>query len=232
MESPLQTENGEPRGIDHHDLPNLDGLPERISKEAINALPLIRYQGPVHLINEPDAVDGAVEAISREPVVGFDTETRPVFRKGQSYPTSLIQMATAEAVYLFQLNRLNGLDGVLDLLTREDILKVGVALRDDFIKLQEIERFKQQGVVDIADVTLKLGLVNTGLRALTAVFLHGRISKAAQVSNWGKHELSPSQITYAATDAWVSRELYVGLQRMGVLSNKHKPGTPPTKPRN
>lgn len=186
-------------------------FPERISKDEINALPIFRYTGPVHLVRTEEALESARQTLLTEEIIGFDTETRPVFKRGDSYPTSLIQMATAKEVFLFQLNELDKLTGIKSILSNPDIKKVGVALRDDFVKLRELENFTERGVVDIAKMSQSLGIVNTGLRSLAAILLNQRISKSVQVSNWAKRELTPAQITYAATDAWVSREIYLKL---------------------
>ena len=190
---------------------NESSFPAKISKEDINALPIYRYEGPIHLINTEDQVLAALESLRSEPIIGFDTETRPVFKRGQSYPTSLIQMANSREVFLFQLTELDKLSGIKEILSDPDLKKVGVALRDDFIKLRELENFTERAVVDIAHIAQKVGIVNTGLRSLSAILLNQRISKSVQVSNWAKKELSPAQITYAATDAWVSREIYLKL---------------------
>ena len=190
---------------------NESSFPAKISKEDINALPIYRYEGPIHLINTDDQVPAALESLRSEPIIGFDTETRPVFKRGQSYPTSLIQMANSREVFLFQLTELDKLTGIKEILSDPDLKKVGVALRDDFIKLRELENFTERAVVDIAHIAQKVGIVNTGLRSLSAILLNQRISKSVQVSNWAKKELSSAQITYAATDAWVSREIYLKL---------------------
>lgn len=190
--------------------------PQKISREEINQLPLARYEGPIHLIRDPASWPAALAALRRETVaIGFDTETRPVFKKGESFPTALIQMATAEGVWLFQLSRLPSLDPLVDILADPALLKVGVALRDDFVKLRELADFQENGVVDLATMAQRLGLLNTGLRSLTAIFLGFRISKAAQVTNWGRPELSDAQIQYAATDAWASRQLFLKMTSLG-----------------
>ena len=98
---------------------------------------------------------------------------------------------------------------MLPILESETILKTGVAIKDDVKELRKMEDFKPGGFVEIADITVKLGYENRGLRALAGLLMHGRISKAAQVSNWARAELDQKQIRYAATDAWISRELYV-----------------------
>lgn len=145
----------------------------------------------------------------KESTLGFDTESRPSFKKGESYLPSLVQFATDSAVYLFQINRLNGIEGIKPVLESTEIKKVGVAIHDDIRKLNEISPYEAGGFFDISTCTKRLNIANTGLRSLAALFLKIRISKGAQVSNWAKKNLNNNQIVYAATDAWVSRELYL-----------------------
>lgn len=194
------------------------GFPTHISKEAINKLPLRAYKGEVEVIRDPARVATAVGEITRERLVGFDTESRPAFRKGESYPPALLQFAGAEKAWLFQLRHLpEGIDWIAPVLGSSKILKVGVALHEDIRRLKEEYDFKAKGFVELGDFTQKVGIVNTGLRSLAGIFLHFRISKGAQVSNWNRNDLTEAQIRYAATDAWVARELYIALDKSGVL---------------
>ena len=144
----------------------------------------------------------------KETHLGFDTETRPSFKKGEYYPPALIQLATASCVYLFRISKTETFAPLLALLESQDILKTGVAIKDDVKELRRMEDFQPAGFVEIADITVKLGYENRGHRPLAALLLGGRISKAAQVSNWAREELDNKQIRYAATDAWISREIY------------------------
>lgn len=188
-----------------------------VQREAVNQLPLGRYEGPVELIASNADLPAALKALRKEPLLGFDTESRPVFRRGDSSHPSLLQLAGADRVWLFQLARLNDLAPLFDLLSEAAILKVGVAIRDDIRKLNDLHPFKARGFVEISEYTQKAGIVNTGLRNLVALFLQFRISKGAQVTNWARRSLSRSQIAYAATDAWVSRELYLKLVAMDLV---------------
>lgn len=190
--------------------------PERITKEAVNALPLKRFRGPIELVRTQEQLLQAVEALKGEAVLGFDTETRPAFRKGESYRPALLQLGGDASTYLFQLLQLDNLDPLLALLSDETVLKVGVALHDDVRKLQEHQPFEARGFVDVTTLTKDTGVQHTGLRNLVAIFLGFRISKNAQVSNWAREELTQAQIVYAATDAWVSRELYLRLVELGL----------------
>ncbi len=187
-----------------------------IAKEGINSLPLFRYEGPVELVGSHGAMLAAVAELRGECLLGFDTETRPSFKRGQSYPTALLQLAGEHKVFLFQLLQLPTLAPLCSLLADPAILKVGVAIRDDIKKLRESEDFEPAGFVELADITQKAEVVNTGLRSLAAIFMGVRISKGAQVSNWSRADLSEAQVAYAATDAWVSREIYVRLRELGL----------------
>lgn len=186
-------------------------MPEtvKITKEEINALPIRAYEGPVSLIRQDAQLPEALRELRDSELLGFDTETKPTFKRGQNHPAALLQLATANKVFLFQLLHLEQIEPLWELLADQDILKAGVAIADDIKKLQERLDFQPGGFIEIADLTQPLGILNTGLRSLAGLLLNFRISKRAQVSNWAKPDLSEAQIQYAATDAWVSRELYV-----------------------
>ncbi len=184
-----------------------------ITREELVQLPLGGFRGPVEVVDSDDAAEAAVSALEGETLLGFDTETKPVFKAGVSHPPALVQLAGASQVYIFQLLKLRHLDGLVRLFTNASILKAGVALADDLKKLQEVRAFKPAGFVEVGDLARKLGFTQTGLRSLAGLALGFRVSKREQRSNWAKQELTPSQIAYAATDAWVSRELYLALQK-------------------
>lgn len=190
---------------------------QRISRDHINSLPIRVYEGAVVLVRDDAALRTIMPRLEAERCLGFDTESRPAFRKGEAYPISLLQLATADCVYLFQLQRLKRTGPLFNILSRNDILKVGVALHDDVRKLRELRDFKPAGFVEISDHTQRHGILNTGLRSLTGHFLQFRISKRAQVTNWARPTLTSAQIQYAATDAWVSRELYLALLRERII---------------
>ncbi len=193
------------------------GLPETISREDIAALPIRRYPGPVHLIAGPQELEQAMAEIRREPVVGFDTETRPAFNKGESYPPCLVQVATAKAVYLFQLQRVDCGAALAELLDAPNIVKAGVALAHDLRQLKQLFPLEPEAVLDLGAVARRHGIRQTGLRNLAGILMGFRIPKGTRTSNWAAPRLSAAQIEYAATDAWASRELYLCFQRLGLL---------------
>ena len=180
-----------------------------ISKAEINDLPLIRWEGRIKVLNTTREMEAAATRLTAETHLGFDTETRPSFKKGQYYPPALIQLATADCVYLFRINKIGALTPLRTVLESPEILKTGVSVKNDVKELCVLEEFKPAGFADIAEITARLGYKNRGLRALAGLLLGGRISKAAQVSNWARPTLDEKQLRYAATDAWISRELYI-----------------------
>ncbi len=180
----------------------------KISKAELNELPLIAWEGPIKVLNTLEEMQQAVDELENETHLGFDTETRPTFKKGEYYPPALVQLSTADCVYLFRISKTGTLAPLLPILESPSVLKTGVAIKDDVKELRVLEEFKPAGFIEIADITVKLGYENRGLRPLAGLLLGGRISKAAQVSNWARSELDNKQIRYAATDAWISRELY------------------------
>ncbi|KAF0095725.1 MAG: 3'-5' exonuclease [Puniceicoccaceae bacterium 5H] len=186
-----------------------------ISKEQINDLPLGRYEGPIRVISRDEDVAAAAETLAKQNLLGFDTESRPSFKRGQNFPPAVLQLGGPEEIYLFQLLQLTELKPVLKLLSNPSIKKVGVAIHDDVRKLREHYEFKPAGFVELADISQAAGIVNTGLRSLTALLLGFRISKGAQVSNWARPDLSENQLVYAATDAWTSRLLYLRMEALG-----------------
>ncbi|CAE8623252.1 unnamed protein product [Polarella glacialis] len=174
------------------------------------------FRGKVHLVT--GANEGNVDwtALNSAKVLGFDTETRPVFQKGlMPNPTALIQLATEDEVWIFQLLPVVGVSEVtkkrLQAVLSSSAVKVGVGLHEDYRDLcrHHFPSMKSaSGVVDLQDIVRPYGLRSTGLRALAAMFLCRRIAKAQQMSNWGNAQLTQAQIWYAAVDAWAGWKLY------------------------
>ena len=180
-------------------------------------LPIRRYEGEVCLIATPQDVARALADIRQERVVCFDTETRPAFTKGESYLPCLVQVATARAVYLFQLRRLEVFPVIAELLAEPLIVKAGVSLADDLRPLKSVFPFVESNVLDLGVVARRCGLKQTGVRNLAGMLLGFRIPKGTKTSNWAARHLSAAQINYAATDAWACRELFLRFQSLGLL---------------
>jgi hypothetical protein len=189
----------------------------RIAREEMLALPIRRYEGPVQVVAELADFRDALPDILQEGIVGFDTETRPAFRPGESYLPSLVQLATAKAVYLLQVRQKDLFDGLREILASGTIVKVGVSVANDLRNLKKLFDFDERSVVDLGMVAERHGVQQTGVRNLAGIFLGTRIPKGAKITNWAARRLTPQQIAYAATDAWVCRELYLRFRELAMV---------------
>ena len=190
---------------------------EYVTPEEVNALPLQYYEGKTVVINDAEKIPDAVAEIQQHPVVGFDTETKPSFVKGEFYHVSLIQLAIPGKVFLFRINNSGFTKPLQELFADPNVLKVGVGLRDDILGLKKLAHFEDAGFKELHDYVKDLGVRNTGLRKLAAILMRVRISKGQQTSNWENPELNPNQIRYAATDAWICLEMYSLLEAKGFV---------------
>lgn len=192
-------------------------FPISITKDEIMELPLSSYPGKVVIAHTEDQIASAMAEISRSSVVGFDTEARPTFKKGQIRNVSLIQIATAEKVFLLRIKSSGLTDELIDFLEDEDLIKVGIGLEDDYNLLRRLRVFQPGGFLDLNPQMKELGANSIGARNLAAMILEIRISKSAQTSNWENEVLTQKQIRYAATDAWICLEIYNKLVDWGYI---------------
>ena len=199
-------------------------LSRRPTSKEINAMPLRHYEGPVEVVRTPEAWARAEADMRADGILGFDTETRPTFRKGKLNAPSLIQIATAKTVYLVQLGWLPFGEACARLLASPEIIKTGVSIGDDMRALARLHPFTPAGLVDLGQVARAHRLPNQGLRTLAASLFGWRISKGSQCSNWSLMDLSQRQIEYAATDAWIGRRIYLRLRELGLTDGS------PTEP--
>ncbi|MBF0382775.1 MAG: 3'-5' exonuclease domain-containing protein 2 [Magnetococcales bacterium] len=188
-----------------------------MSKDQINSLPIRKWEGKITLINSDATVEESISRLQKEAVLGFDTETKPVFRKGVTHNPCILQLAGENEVTLFQLNRLKDFSPIAELLSDKRILKVGVGLANDIDQLQPVIPFKPGGFVDVGSMARHANIQSRGLRSMAARFFGFRISKRAQCSNWEAKNLKNFQLLYAATDAWVSREIYQIMKRNDLI---------------
>lgn len=195
----------------------------RMSREEINALPIKKWQGPTHLISCKEQIEHVMPLLEQTPVLGFDTETRPAFRKGQQYLPSLLQLATDKEVFLFQLKQIGLPDSIAEVLSNWKIAKVGVAITDDVQGLQKLAPFSPAGFIELAKLGKTHNIQHFGLRGLAAATMGIRITKSKKIStsNWAQKKLSPGQLQYAATDAWIGREIFLRLSNKTRISREH-----------
>lgn len=170
--------------------------------------PLLRFTGTIHLIDSDAKADALLDGLRDATELGFDTETRPSFRKGEVYNTALLQLATDRDAFVIQLQKLDRFEVFMRLFEDSSKVKVGVAIRDDLKGLQKGFPFKPQGFVELQDLAKSKGLKNFGLQGMTEEVLGARLSKKAKITNWEARVLTPEQLMYAATDAWVGLQLF------------------------
>ena len=194
-----------------------------ISAEELEALEYASFPGKIRVIDAAGpAFDGAVRYLRKQKVLGFDTESRPCFSSDQPhYGVSLLQLSGPENAYLFRVKKTGLPPALATVLANPKILKVGAAVQDDVRGLQRISPFKPGGFVDLQKMVWEYGIRDKSVKKMAAIILGVRISKTQQLSNWEADALSESQQKYAATDAWICREMYGRL----LASEKH-PLTP------
>ena len=189
----------------------------KLSKNEINALPLIQYDGDIEILTSKDNIHAAINDLKNYDLIGFDTETKPTFVKGPLNPPSIMQLACDHKVYIFQFDNDKIFKQLSSILSNKNITKCGVSVDRDLIELMYLSPFDPISFVDLGNVARNNEIPHHGLRGLVAMFLKHRISKGSQTSDWSKISLSDSQIAYAATDAWVSLELFKIFDKNGLL---------------
>lgn len=179
-----------------------------ITAEEIKDLPQAAFEGRVVIVNSKEKLLAACKHLSKQPVIGFDTETRPSFKVGVSYNVSLIQLSTADVCYLIRLTDVKLEKELLRLLESKTTLKVGVDVVGDIRNLSKMRRFRADGFVELQQEVANYGIEDKSLRKLAAIILGCSVSKAQRLSNWEAKEFTPAQVRYAATDAWICLEMY------------------------
>ncbi len=188
-----------------------------ITKQEINELPLFTFEGKTIIAATEKQIDKAIFEIEDYDLVGFDTESKPAFKKGQFNHVALVQIAVPDRVYLLRITQCGITTTLARFLSNGKIRKIGIALDDDLIALKKRRRFVPGGFLDLNKIAPTLGIENIGARNLSALLLNNRISKNQQISNWENPTLTEPQIRYAATDAWICLEIYNKLMNWGYL---------------
>ena len=187
---------------------------ENLTNNEVNELPIYQFGGGIFLIDTFEKLDDYLPLLENQRVLGFDTETKPSFKKGKVNPVSLLQISTNHEAFLIRINRVGLPDEIKNILSNPDIIKVGLAIKDDIKILKDINNFEPNGFIDLQDYVEDFGIVAKSLKKITAIVLNKRISKSQQVTNWEKAELTEAQKVYAATDAWVCLKIYKKLNNI------------------
>lgn len=186
---------------------------DKISNELTAQLPAIEFPGKILVIEHERQIAAACKYLAAQPIIGFDTETRPSFRPGTTYRVSLLQLSSAERCYLFRLNRIPLIKPILDLLADPAVKKIGADVAGDLRSLRQLRKFRDRGFIDLQTIASQWGIEEKSLRKLSAIVLGMRVSKAQRLSNWEATTLTDKQLLYAATDAWVCTRIYERLMQ-------------------
>ncbi len=186
----------------------------KVSKDMLASLKRVDFGGNIVVVNYPDEAERIVDYLLSQPILGFDTETRPSFVKGKRYHCSLLQVATRKDSFLFRLNIMGLSPAIVRLLADEEVTKVGLAWNNDLLSLKELGDFKSGKFVELQQMVRELGIEDQSLVKIYANLFGLRISKADRLSNWERDELKDSQKHYAAIDAWACVQIYDEVTRL------------------
>lgn len=193
----------------------------KYDKRLIPKLPRVQFQGRIFVIFSQREADKAVDYLMRQDLLGFDTETRPSFRKGQIHQVALLQVATHDTCFLFRLNRIGITPSIQRLLEDQHITKVGLSLQDDLRMLRLRSDFTPGTFIELQKEIKDIGIQDMSLQKIYANLFGGKIAKNQQLSNWEANILSEAQQRYAATDAWACIRIHEEIKRMKQEQNYH-----------
>lgn len=185
-----------------------------ITEEEINEMPVLTFTGNIHQIRSDVDVQRAYDFLKNFKELGFDTESKPSFKKGQKNHVSIIQLSTRDDAFVFQLKYIHEIDKILKILSDPEILKIGVAISNDMHELRRVQSFQDKNFVDLQKYVKNFNIESLSLKKIAAIVLEGKISKRQQRSNWSLDNLSEAQLKYAATDAWACLLIYEKLKEI------------------
>jgi ribonuclease D len=181
---------------------------ENITREEIAGCELNWFKGEIVIVDKIEIFYKVFPRLLGSDLLGFDTETKPIFKKGGKNSVSLIQLSTGNLACLFRINKIGIPQDLIKLLSDPSVIKAGVAVHDDIRFLKGIRKFSPEGFVDLQSFVRDYGIQSSGLKKLAAIVLGIRISKQQQVTDWEAERLTEAQKVYAATDAWICYQIY------------------------
>ncbi|MBD5320241.1 MAG: 3'-5' exonuclease domain-containing protein 2 [Bacteroides sp.] len=200
-----------------------------IPKDKISEMPAAEFKGEIRVIDNAADARAALRFLSKQPIVGFDTETRPSFRKGSHHTVALIQLSTADICFLFRINKIGFTEQLREFLSAESVMKIGLSTKDDFHGLNKLGEFQPAGFVELQDFVHRFGIIDASLQRIYAIIFGLRISKGQRLTNWEAPELTEAQQHYASLDAYACLHIYQTLQS-GLFNPAESPYILPATP--
>lgn len=182
-----------------------------IDKEALAGLETEVFDGKIFVVDTVAKAKNAVAYLSKNTIIGFDTETRPSFKKGVTHNVALVQLSTMSECFLFRVNKIGLCEDLRKLLENSNITKIGLSIKDDFCVLSKVSKSHPAGFIDLQALVPKYGIKDASLQKIYGILFDKKISKAQRLSNWENEELTPAQMMYAAIDAWACLKIYYHL---------------------
>lgn len=192
---------------------NIPSITISISKEELAQLPVARFEGEIIVVDKFCDVGSAVDYLCRHKIIGFDTETRPSFKKGVIHNVSLMQLSAGNRCYLFRLNSIGFPDELKNLLSNPDIKKIGASVHDDFHNLAKLQPFQPAGFIDVQRLVKAFHIADNSLARIYGILFSERMSKAQRLTNWEAETLTHAQLQYAALDAYACTRIYEHLMK-------------------
>lgn len=199
-----------------------------ISKEELATLPAASYQGNIILIDSAADAEKAIETLCQESIIGFDTETKPSFKRGQSNKVALLQLSSHTTCFLFRLNHIGLTESIKKLLEDENVTKIGLSIHDDFHNLNKLCKINPDGFIDLQQYVKEYKIADNSLSRIYGILFDMRISKGQRLTNWEADELSEHQQAYAALDALACIQIYEYLDsgKFDPLASRHLKDAP------
>ncbi len=195
-------------------------LRQTIDKQTLKELPRGKFEGEIKVITRPEEIEQVIPEIAINSVLGFDTESKPAFRKGKNHGVTLLQLSNSETAWLFRLHLCGLPKSLIRLLAEPGIKKIGAAILDDLRGLKKITPFEPAGFIDLQKHVEEYGVEEKGVKKMAGIFLDLQISKRQRLTNWEAPVLTEPQLRYAATDAWICLKIYEKMLSIQPLTNE------------
>lgn len=186
----------------------------KYNKNAISNLPIASFEGRVIVVLTEAEAEKAVDYLLTVDILGMDTETRPSFKRGQTFKVALLQVSTRDTCFLFRLNLIGLCPAVIRLLENTTVPMIGLSWHDDLRMLKKRGEFTPGHFIELQNMVGDIGIKDLSLQKIYANLFLKKISKRQRLTNWEMPVLNDQQKIYAATDAWACIMIYEEIMRL------------------